>query len=62
MTTDLQVLDQACRNTRGWAWIVGTEIFTGARLPLLVSNSSELAIRTEYNRLLRLKKKRKRAA
>lgn len=57
MTTDLQVLDQACRNTLSPTWLVlmrvpgwdnnrSIEVTAGYRVSL---------IRDEYNRLLRLK-------
>lgn len=59
MTADLQVLDQACRNTRGKAWFprpvddMKLFLFAPARSGLGVQT-----IRDEYNRLLRLKKEK----
>jgi hypothetical protein len=55
MTTDLQVLDQACRNTRGFAWKHRVQ----GELETIEWGSSFFEARNvivrEYKRLMRLK-------
>lgn len=58
--TNISVLEQACRNTRGMEWVSMPLNGTGLPVPLILRVSSGMAIRTEYHRLMRLRASKKR--
>lgn len=58
--TNMAVLEQACRNTRGSEWVAGMAPVLKCRPPVLLSVSSASRIRAEYHRLMRLKASKKR--
>ena len=58
-TTNMPVLEQACRNMRDREWIAVGSAGPCLPVPLILRVSSAMVIRAEYNRLLRLKKSKK---
>lgn len=57
--TNMAVLEQACRNTRGECWLGGQTAW-GMKYPAFTCENALEGIRREYHRLMRLKASKKR--
>lgn len=57
--TNMAVLEQACRNTRGELWLIGKTPF-GMKWPALTCQNALDGIRIEYHCLMRLRSQKKR--